>query len=91
MSERTLTEGCSRDAINRHMAFGRDAPEYRLTEDMLSFECLRCRRPLSASQTIVARTPREVAYLCPNDEAVLATIHDDAYSFHDGGLTIRNG
>jgi hypothetical protein len=91
MWEQGSEPGLLSDAINGHMAFGASGPQCPVTEEMLSFECLRCGSVLSAAQTIVRRTSREVAYLCPSDEAVLVTIHDRDYSFHEGGLTIRVG
>jgi hypothetical protein len=86
------------EAINRHMAFGRDVPQTRVTEGMLTFACLRCDRTLSAAQTVVTRNPGEVVYTCPHDDATLVTIQTSGtprgvwdYSFSEGELTIRVG
>jgi hypothetical protein len=79
------------EVINRHIAFGRGAPPVNVTEAMLTFECLRCGRALSAAETVVARSPSAIAYLCPHDEATLVTIHPRDYQFTDGDLTIRVG
>jgi hypothetical protein len=89
--KRGAEPGLLSEAINRHMAFGRDTSPVPLTEEELTFRCDRCGRQIPALDAVIRRTPREVAYECPHDAASFVTIHDQDYSFSEGELTIRVG
>jgi hypothetical protein len=90
--ERDSEPGLLSEAINRTFAWrGQPLPNPPLTEEALTFECLRCGRALRAAQMLVKRTPGEVVYACPYDDATLVTIHDRDYSFSDGEVTILVG
>jgi hypothetical protein len=79
----------SAEAINRHIAFGRKAWPVSLTEEKLTFHCLRCGRHVRAPDAVVTRTPSLVFYECPHDGAPFVTIQDVCYGFAECELTIR--
>jgi hypothetical protein len=91
MWKKGAVPGLMSDAINAGLTSTGEAPVTPITEDALTFKCLRCGRMLSAAQTVVTRSPTEVVYECPHDAARLVTIHDRDYSFQDGDLRIRVG
>jgi hypothetical protein len=91
VSRYDIGPGLLSETINRHMAFGRTEPLALLSEDQLSFTCLRCGRVLSATEAVLNRTADEVAYSCPDDGAIFATIQESGCGFSEGELRIRVG
>jgi hypothetical protein len=87
--KRGAEPGLLSEAINEQMAFRRDAARDSLTEDALTFRCIRCGHRMRAREAILTRTATEVVYECPRDRASLVTIHDQDLSFVDGELTIQ--
>jgi hypothetical protein len=66
-------------------------PPAPVTEDSLTFVCLRGDHRLRAADAEVRRSGTEVEYVCPVDGASLCCVGESSYAFSDGDLLIAAG